>query len=160
MELLLPKIKVESLNAAERKIYDRLISKPFGKKLAAAVYKTMKERKTQWNGVFYRGASYCGIGFFLDKYGRILVQSVYKGVAALPIIIKFSSDESEFIRWLAEETEQSISCYGERFTIHSITRARLMHYLSNKNSAIYDNETLNIIDGRQAGIPDKWFLAD
>ena len=160
MELLVPKIAVASLTDEERKKYNRLKKKPFGRDLAMAVYQTMKDRKSKWSGVLYRGTGYCGIGLFLDKYGRALVQAVYRGTAALPVIIKFSSNEHEFVDWLAGESEQSISLFGERFTGHSITKARLVHYLNNQNGDMYSNETLNARDGQWGGLPDEWFLAE
>src|SRR5690606_26349282 len=153
MELLVPKISKDSLTEDQLRIHERLGSKPFGIKLAKAVLEKLKDRRTKVNGLYYSGRGYCGIGLFVDKYQRPVMQTVFNGAAALPIIARFNSDDNDFLSWLAQENEQSMSLYGGQFHGRILSRARLMYYLKDDFNPAFDHDIFPM-----GGIPEAWLI--
>ncbi|MGM1429521.1 hypothetical protein ACS126_09695 [Sphingobacterium lactis] len=133
MNLIIPKIEIETLSAREMDYYQELDNTPYGQTLALKITDKLKLNPTEMAGLYFSHRDYCGMGLFI-KDGLFLLADVHDGWGANKTIASWSS-ALEFADWLSKENDQSMSLYGESFNNQTITKLRLEWYLEEN----YDN---------------------
>lgn len=134
MQLKIPKIPVESLNDTELLYYHRLDNTPYGEDIASQVAdKLLATNK----GLYHSHRDYCGLGLFVHE-GLFTLATVEDGYGVCDVVATFA-DKAEFIRWLANENDQSMALYGEKFNNQTITRIRLEWYLTDNYSPLWND---------------------
>jgi len=136
VELLIPKIEIESLTSKELKIYKHLNQSPYGMALATQVTAKLKKNPNESGGLYLSHRDYCGLGIYLLR-NRFCLGIVNDGRGPYPTILSFDHSH-EFTSWLASENDQSMALYGERFNNQTISKIRLEWYLDNAYSPIWN----------------------
>lgn len=128
------KINKDTLSEKDLKIYHNLDDLPFGSELAEQV--AVKLHVSE--GVYHGHRDYCGLGlFYYANYYTL--GSVYDGYDAPNEIIVTFKEKTDFVNWLAKESDQSMSVYGERFNNQTITKIRLEWFLEEQYSPVWND---------------------
>lgn len=138
MEIYIPKISLAQLSHKETDLLYQLKSENYGRKLAKKVAKKLMEAGN--SGLYFAHRDYCGIGIFYQSDNFVL-STVYDGYGIDQVILKFDF-QSEFIDWLANENDQSMSLYGEKFNNQTITKLRLDWFLEENYSPVWNSYCL------------------
>ena len=139
------KIALKKLSKNEFARFNKLNSEPYGNELALKISeKLIKCKETDsppknycGKGIHFAHRDYCGIGIFYFKEEFVL-STVFDGYGPDSIIIIFDSEE-EFIKWLANESDQGMSLYGKEFNNQTITKLRLDWYLEENYSPVWNS---------------------
>lgn len=142
MKIYIPKIQLKELQESELNEYYSLGSEKYGEDLARRVAAKLslmpsweKNNYLTGGGLFHSHRDYCGTGlyFFEDKF---TLGEVNDGMVPYPIIATFEN-EDEFVMWLANQSDQSMSLmvavtnnYSSfKFNNQTITKTRLEFFL-------------------------------
>lgn len=127
MEFKIPKIAINTLTEKELTLYKELDKTPYGIELAQQVINKLISNPGEDNGLYFFHRDYCGLGiFYVNK--EFLLADVSDGWG-INKTIALSSSQTDFVDWLSQENDQSMSLYGEQFNNQTITRIRLEWYL-------------------------------
>lgn len=137
MKLIIPKISLNQLSDKEIQIFYNLNSENYGKELSNDVAEKLAKSPSEYKGLYFLHRDYCGIGIFIQKE-KFILSTVYDGYGIDSIIAEFDS-KSEFIEWLSNESDQSMSLFGEKFNNQTITKLRLNWYLEDNYSPVWNN---------------------
>lgn len=137
MTLLLPKIPLDALTEKELGLYHNLDNQPYGPDLADQVAEKLRLPKYQDSGLFHSHRDYCGLGFFYDQ-GQYTMGVVHDGYSPGKPIVTFE-DQQEFTTWLANENNQNMALFGEKFNNQTITRVRLKWFLEETYSPVWND---------------------
>lgn len=132
LKLIIPKISFNHLSDKEAQIFYDLNSEHYGNGLSTDVAEKLAKSASQQEGLYFSHPDYCGTGIFFQK-GTYILSTVYDGYGIDSIIAEFDS-KSEFIEWLSNESDQSMSLFGGKFNNQTITRLRLNWYLDDDYS--------------------------
>lgn len=139
MKLLVSKIKEDTLSEKELSIYNNLDQLYYGQDIASKVtYKLVNDR-----GLFHSHKYYCGMGLFFYE-NSYTMGDVHDGYEAPFECIVSCNDEQDFISWLANENDQSMSSYGEKFNNQTITKIRLEWFLEEDYSPVWNDYCMYI----------------
>ncbi|QNL51785.1 hypothetical protein H8S90_09510 [Olivibacter sp. SDN3] len=136
MKLYIPKISLKTLSEKELERYHMLDSRAFGKGLAYRVAAKLTRSPNESGGLYFAHRDYCGMGLYLND-GQFTLGTVYDGRGPFPIVATFES-EKDFSQWLAEQSDQSMALYGEKFDNQTITKIRLEWYLEEHYSTSWN----------------------
>src|SRR5690606_23313207 len=132
MKVHIPQIPISILREQELAKYHDLNDERYGEYLARDV---TAELKANPSGLFHSHRDYCGIGlYFFD--GKFTLGEVNDGMGPYPIILTFE-DTDEFLTWLADQSDQSMSLiaavkdnyFSFKFNNQTITKPRLRYFL-------------------------------
>lgn len=142
MNVYIPTIPLEALQEKELAEYHDLNDKRYGKRLAQKVAKKLTENPSSYHNGYYSGGGlfhahrdYCGIGlYFFER--KFTLGEVNDGMGPHPIMLTFE-DAAEFIVWLANQSDQSMSLFAVvtdkyfsfKFNNQTITKMRLNYFL-------------------------------
>jgi hypothetical protein len=135
MKIHIPKISFETLYKKQIDEFCKLNSRKYGDELALKVTSKLMSTGNKNNGIYFFHRDYCGIGIFFSKEKFIL--STVNDYGIDKIIIELDS-KTEFINWLSNENDQSMSLYGEIFNNQTITKLRLDWYLEENYSPVWN----------------------
>jgi len=139
MKLCIPKIKEDTLSEKELSIYSNLDQQCYGPDIASKVaYKLVEGR-----GLFHSHKYYCGMGLFFYE-NLFTMGDVHDGYEAPFEYVVSCNDEEDFILWLSNENDQSMSLYGERFNNQTITKIRLEWFLEEEYSPVWNDYCMYI----------------
>ena len=126
MTLHLPKIELETLTEKQLTAYHNLETTVYGKTLATAVAKKI----THGEGLYHSHRDYCGSGLFYynDVFTLGMIHDGYGYSNPEDVVATFDS-EVEFIAWLSEENDQSMSLYTNQFNNQSVSKIRIDWFL-------------------------------
>lgn len=145
MNLSSSHLEVSNLTEKEFLTYKDLNSERFGLQLSQLIARklsTTTERSAGINvygdGLYHSHRDYCGIGiYFIDR--AYTIGEVNDGMGPFPIISTFDTEE-EFIHWLADQSDQSMSIFTlTSFNNQTITRLRMEYYLEEDYSPIWND---------------------
>lgn len=136
MMLQIRKIPLETLSDKELERYHELDDKAFGKALVLGVAKKLMENPSESGGLYHSHRDYCGMGLYVLE-GTFTLGAVNDGRGPHPVVASFES-EPEFVQWLAMQSDQSMSLYGEKFDNQTITKIRLEWYLEDNYSSTWN----------------------
>lgn len=136
-----PKISLDTLSEKELEIYHKLDNELYGKPLAQQVVTKLKKPKYEGWGLFHSHRDYCGLGlcFYENTYQLGIVNDGF--MPPLPVLISFEK-ETDFVKWLSSENDQSMALYGEKFNNQTITRTRLQWFLEDNYSPVWNEYCL------------------
>ncbi len=136
MERLYSMISIDELNLCELKTYHGLDSEVYGNELAEVVTEKL-ENNPDDGGLYHSDRDYCGLGLF---FSNVLFQltEVFDGIIQPKILVQTSHRE-EFTQCLAEQSDQSISRYGQHFNNPSLSRIRFIWHIDENYSPIWDS---------------------
>lgn len=137
MKLLLPKIEPKKLKKEELALYQNLNTKPYGEALAAKVTEKLIRTPDVYHGLYHAHRDYCGLGLFYEN-GLFKLTTVNDGYGPDTTVAHVET-ETEFVAWLAQEHDQSMSLYGEKFNNQTITKVRLHWYLKDNYSPVWND---------------------
>lgn len=140
MQLQMPKITTDQLTAKELSLYKNLSHKPYGIALATRVTEKLMNAPDLHHGLYHAHRDYCGLGFFYENKVFKLT-TVNDGYGPDTTIASVDS-KTGFLACLAEENDQSMSLYGEKFNNQTITRIRLQWYLEPDYSPVWNSYCL------------------
>lgn len=132
-----PKITLETLTEKELALYHNLDLQPYGKDLATQVAQKLLVPQYEGWGLYHSHRDYCGLGLFFDQ-GNYSMGVVNDGYGPGDPVITFE-DQQEFTTWLANENDQSMALYGERFHNQTITKVRLEWFLEANYSPVWND---------------------
>jgi len=137
LKINIPKISFDKLTKKESDVFYNLNSENYGKKISRSVSKKLKQSVNEYYGIYFSHRDYCGIGIFF-KNGIFILSTVYDGYGIDEVIAEFDS-ETEFINWLSNQNDQSMSFYGEKFNNQTITKLRLDWFLEENYSPVWND---------------------
>ena len=137
LKLIIPKISLNQLSDKEIQLFYTLNAEKYGKRLSSDVAEKLAKSTSEFEGLYFSHRDYCGIGIFIQK-GTFILSTVYDGYGIDSIIAAFNS-KSEFIEWLSNESDQSMSLFGEKFNNQTLTRLRLNWYLEDDYSPVWNS---------------------
>ncbi len=135
--MIIPRISLNQLSDKEVQIFHGLNSGNYGKRLSNGVAEKLAKSTSEYEGLYFSHRDYCGIGIFVQKE-KFVLSTVYDGYGVDSIIAEFDS-KSEFIEWLSNESDQSMSLFGEKFNNQTITKLRLNWYLEDNYSPVWNS---------------------
>ncbi|MGC1203709.1 MAG: hypothetical protein WA839_02350 [Flavobacteriaceae bacterium] len=142
MKIHIPKISFETLHKKQIDEFCKLNSEKYGNEFALKVTRKLMSTDYKNNGIYFSHRDYCGIGMFFSKEKFILTTVFdgygYDGYGSEEVIVEFDSD-TEFINWLSNENDQSMSLYGEKFNNQTITKLRLDWFLQENYSPVWND---------------------
>ncbi|WP_257461082.1 hypothetical protein [Archangium lipolyticum] len=126
--------ELETLEAAARQVDSRLAyfrnvapsDEPFGPELAWSVARRLKTGASL--GFSHR--DYCGMGLFKDEDGSFVYTSLWDGFSDREW--RRFKDEEHLARWLAQQSDLSLSNYGDDFSFlnQTLNRKRLEEFVN------------------------------
>ncbi len=122
-------LSLKQLRDHELTNYHTLDDTPYGEALATAVAKKLTENPGEFRGLYHAHRDYCGLGLFFIGGDFILARLGIDGYGPDKTLVAFH-ERVDFITWLAQENDQHMALYGEYFNNQTITRQRLLWYLS------------------------------
>ena len=125
--------ELEKLEAATRQVDSRLAwfrhvspsDEPFGPELASSVARRLKT-----GGVLgFSHRDYCGMGLFKDEDGSFVYTERWDGFGVREV--RRFKDEEHLVRWLAQQSDLSLSNYGDDFSFlnQTLDRKRLEEFV-------------------------------
>jgi hypothetical protein len=98
-------------------------TEPFGPELAWRVVRALKKG----GGIHHSHRDYCGMGLFAEEDGGFVYASVWDGGFFENNVVRRFKDEEQLARWLAQQSDASLSNYGNDFGFlnQTLTRKRL-----------------------------------
>ena len=135
--LHIPKINLEILSEKELVIYGNLDNQPYGRSLALDVTKKLSIPEYEGWGLFHSHRDYCGLGLFFFE-GFYSLGVVFDGYSPYPLLVTCKK-EVDFIAWLSNENDQSMTLYGKKFNNQTITRLRLEWFLEDNYSPVWND---------------------
>jgi hypothetical protein len=136
MKLLVPKIKLQTLRKEQSALYQNLSATNYGETLAADITEKLLKSEDTFKGLYHAHRDYCGIGLFYEN-GTFTLSIVDDGYAPGEPIAIFDS-QTDFTAWLSQESDQSMSLYGQNFNNQTITKVRLDWYLEENYSPVWN----------------------
>lgn len=137
IKMHIPKILPETLSSQELNIFNRLNTDAFEEALARKVTEKLINNPATHNGLYFSHRDYCGIGIFLDKE-QFILSNVYDGYGP-DMTIASCDSKVDFTHWLAQQSDQSMSLFGEQFNNQTITKLRLEWYLEDSYSPVWND---------------------
>ncbi len=137
MKLLIPKITLDQLSNTQQQIFYNLNTQRYGEPIASAVVEKLMSLPSEYDGLYFSHKDYCGIGMFYLKE-KFILSTVYDGYNLDLIIAEFNS-KNQFVTWLSNQSDQSMSLYGERFNNQTITKIRLNWFLEDHYSPVWNS---------------------
>ncbi len=138
MKINRSKIPLETLTKDEIKSYNNLSSKKYGEKLATKVAEKLLGLNSEIDGIYHSHRDYCGLGIFSFN-GKFFLVTVIDGSGYIDAPILELDSKAEFIKWLSNENDQSMSLYGMDFNNQTITKLRLDWFLEENYSPDWNN---------------------
>jgi hypothetical protein len=98
-----------------------LSHEPYGRELASRVVRALKR-----GPLHHDHRDYCGLGLFATPDGGFVYTRVWDGHFADTEVVRRFKDEEQLTRWLAQQTDASLSDYGgSGFLNQTLNRERL-----------------------------------
>lgn len=161
MQVYQPKIAIGTLTDKQLEIFHDLNDDMYGIELATKIAEKLMQTNEN-KGLLFNHRDYCGLGLFYHQQ-RFILYEVEDGNSPNnnflfrkeDVVASFDTQQ-EFIHWLANENDKSMSLYGSNFNNQTITKIRLLWFLQKDYSSSL-NAFYNFLGGFLRGerqLPD------